>query len=315
MKSSAFQMDRRAIVAHMLKKSGRLVYKYADIRENALMNIFYVDGQFLPADQAMIPVDDLAILRGIGVFDLLRTYNGNPLFLEEHVSRLRHSAQQISLDMPWSHKEICQIVRDTLSRNQMEEANIRIIVTGGSSPDFITPAGNPRLIVLVTQLPKLPLWWRRDGVKVITMQAERHIPGAKSIDYLPAAMALRRAQAKKAIEAIYLDRNGNALEGATSNIFAFVHDKLVTPGKGILSGITRKAVLEVSQSLFSIEIRDLPKDELFGAQEVFLTGTNKGLVPVVQIDDTAIGNGCPGKRTQKIIKALEIHTNRETQNH
>lgn len=279
------------------------------------MNIYYVDGRYLPADQAMIPVDDLAILRGIGVFDLLRTYNGKPLFLKEHVTRLRHSARQISLDMPWSHEEVCDIVRETLSRNQLEEANIRIIVTGGSSPDFITPAGKPRLVVLVTPLPKLPQWWYRDGVKVITMRAERHIPGAKSIDYLPAAMALRQAEAQAAIEAIYLDRNGNALEGATSNIFAFINDKLVTPGKGILSGITRKAVLEVAQNIFSIEIRDLSKKELFAAQEVFLTGTNKGLVPVVQIDNTPIGDGRPGKRTHEIKKALEIHTSRETQNH
>jgi branched-chain amino acid aminotransferase len=278
------------------------------------MNIYYVDGKYVPADQAMIPVDDLAILRGIGVFDLLRTYNGKPLFLKEHVARLRHSAQQINLDMPWSHDEICHIAQETLSRNQLEEANIRLIVTGGSSPDFITPAGEPRLIVLVTPLPKLPLWWYQDGVKVITMRAERHIPGAKSIDYLPAAMALRQAQAHKAIEAIYLDRHGNALEGATSNIFAFSHDKLVTPGRGILSGITRKAVLEVAQGLYSIEIRDLPKEELFEAQEVFLTGTNKGLVPVVQIDETIIGDGRPGPRTRTIMDALEAHTTRETRN-
>jgi branched-chain amino acid aminotransferase len=274
-----------------------------------------VDGQFLPADQAMIPVDDLAILRGIGVFDLLRTYNGKPLFLGEHVTRLRHSAREINLDMPWPHEEICDIVLQTLARNQLEEANIRIIVTGGSSPDFITPAGRPRLIVLVTPLARLPMEWYRDGVKVITMRAQRHIPCAKSIDYLPAAMALRQAQANKAIEAIYLDANGNALEGATSNLFVFSEDKLVTPGRGILSGITRKAVLEVAQNLYSIEIRDLPEGELFNAREVFLTGTNKGLVPVVQIDDTIIGDGRPGPETRNIMKALEAHTLRQTQNH
>jgi branched-chain amino acid aminotransferase len=274
------------------------------------MNIYYVDGKFVPADQAVIPVDDLAILRGIGVFDLLRTYNGKPLFLGEHVSRLRRSAREISLDIPWSHDEICGVVLETVDRNRLDEANIRIVITGGSSPDFLSPAGRPRLIVMVTPLAKLPQWWYDKGVKVITVPAQRLIPDAKSIDYLQASMALRRAEARQATEVIYLDRDGHALEGATSNLFVFFKDILVTPGRGILSGITRKAVLEVGRGLYPVEIRDLPKEELFAAQEVFLTGTNKGLVPVVQIDDTIIADGRPGPRTRTIMAALHAHTNR-----
>ena len=272
------------------------------------MTIYYVDGKFLPADQAMIPVDDLAILRGIGVFDLLRTYNGKPYFLKEHVSRLMHSAREINLNFPWTHEYVCGVVAETLEKNHLEEANARIIVTGGSSSDFITPNGQPRLLVLVNPLPRLPQWWHSKGIKVITMKAKRNIPGAKSIDYLPAAMALRQAKDQGAIEAIYLDSSGNALEGSTSNLFVFVADKLVTPGKGILSGITRKVVLAVAREHFPVDIRDLPRAELLGAQEVFITGTNKGLVPVVQVDDTIIGDGRPGPRTVKIMVLLENHT-------
>lgn len=274
------------------------------------MNIYYVDGKFLPADEALIPVDDLAILRGIGVFDLLRTYNGKPLFLKEHVKRLINSARQIDLDIPWSQARICQVALETLERNDLEEANIRIIITGGSSLDFMTPSGRPRLLVLATELPKLPPWWYAKGVKVITVRSERQIPGAKSIGYLPAAMALRQAQAQQAVEVIYLDRNGLALEGSTSNLFAFIGGRLVTPGRGILSGITRKAVLEAAHDLYSVEVRDLPIKELLQAQEMFITGTNKGVVPVVQIDDTIIGNGRPGNQTRRMMAALEDHTAR-----
>ncbi len=276
------------------------------------MNIYYVDGKFLPADQAMIPVDDLAILRGIGVFDLLRTYNGRPYFLKEHVSRLIHSAREIHLDIPWTHGQVCNVVLKTLEKNALEEANARIIVTGGSSTDFLTPMGKPRLLVLVSPLPKLPAWWYSKGVKIITMTARRNIPGAKSINYLPAAMALRQAKDQGAIEAVYLDNNGNALEGSTSNLFAFIDDKLVTPGKEILSGITRKVVLEITATDFPAVIRDLPSAELKAAQEVFITGTNKGLVPVVQVDDTVIGDGRPGPRTKKIIALLETHTTQQS---
>ncbi|MEJ2040033.1 MAG: aminotransferase class IV [Desulfosarcinaceae bacterium] len=275
------------------------------------MNIYYVDGKFLPADQAMIPVDDLAILRGIGVFDLLRTYSGKPLFLKEHVERLENSARQINLALPWSQEYICKVVMDTLGRNKVDEANIRIIVTGGSSLDFITPAGQPRLIVLVTPLPKLPQWWHDKGVKVITMQAGRRIPGAKSIDYLPASMALHKAQAEGAIEVIYLDSDDNALEGTTSNLFAFFGDTLVTPGRDILSGITRKAVLEVARESYRIEIRELPRRQLLKADEVFITGTNKGLVPVTQVDDTVISDKRPGRRTKTVMAALKAHNARQ----
>lgn len=269
-------------------------------------NIYYVDGKFVPADQAMIPVDDLAIVRGIGVFDLLRTHKGKPFFLKEHVERLHHSAKEIDLAMPWSRQEVCKVVMDTLDRNShQEEANVRIIVTGGSSPDFMTPKGRPRLLVLVTPLPKLPDWWHSRGVKVITLKVKRNFPGAKSIDYLPAAIALRKARREDAVEAIYLDDDGHALEGTTSNLFVFLGGKLVTPGSGILSGITRKVVMALAKEHYAIEVRDLSIEELLAANEVFITGTNKGLVPVVQVDRTTIGNGRPGPKTARMMTLLE----------
>jgi len=270
--------------------------------------IYYVDGKFVPADKAVIPVDDLALLRGIGVFDLLRTYEGKPLFLDEHIARLLNSARRIKLKLPWSEDDVRRIVLETLERNKLAEANIRMVITGGSSPDFMTHQGNPRLIVLVTPLPQLPSWWYEKGVKVITMASARHIPDAKSIDYLPAAMALSRAKANGAVEAIYVDDQDNVLEGATSNIFAFMGDTLVTPGKGILSGITRKVVLDLARDFFRVRVRDLSRRELLEADEVFITGTNKGLVPVVQVDDTVIGDGRPGKRTARLMKALARRT-------
>ncbi|MEJ2156071.1 MAG: aminotransferase class IV [Desulfobacteraceae bacterium] len=270
-----------------------------------MANIYYIDGQFLPADQAVIPVDDLAVVRGIGAFDLVRIRNGRPLFLNEHIERLYRSAAKIGLDMIWSRERIRRVVLETLSRNTVGEANIRIIVTGGSSPDFITPKGNPRLLVLVTPLPAQPYWWRTKGVKVITLNVQRSFPGAKSIDYLPAAIALRRARSVDAIEAIYLDDQDNAQEGTTSNLFIVSGGTLVTPGRDVLSGITRRTVLDIAKAHYPVEIRDLPKGELLAAQEVFITGTNKGLVPVVQVDDQVIGSGRPGPVTRDLIRLLD----------
>jgi branched-chain amino acid aminotransferase len=276
--------------------------------------IYYVDGEFVPAEKAVIPVDDLAILRGIGIFDLLRTYDGKPYFLDAHIDRLEKSAREIDLALPWSHDRISGIVKQTLAKNDIPEANIRIVVTGGSSKDFMTPSGRPRLLVLVSPIPRLPAEWYTDGVKIISWEVERPIPGAKSIDYISASLALKKAAAEGAVEALYIDRNGLALECTTSNIFAFIGEKLATPGRGILSGVTRKVVLELARDLFPIDIRDISRSELLKADEVFITGTSKGLVPVVNVDDGTIGEGVPGARTRQLMEKMKAYTESRDRN-
>lgn len=273
------------------------------------MKIYYVDGDFVPSDQAVIPVSDLAVLRGYGVCDIMRTYKGKPFFLHEHIKRLKNSAKAIKLSLPWSTKDIMNIVLETLKKNQkIDEVNIRIVITGGSSPDFFHPKDRPRLIILITDMQKLPDSWYDKGIKVITHPLERSLPDAKLISYIPAAMALKKAKKNNAVEAIYLNRKMEVLEGTTSNLFAFFNDRLVTPKNGVLKGITRQAILSLGADLFQTEESSITLDMLLKADEVFITGTNKGVVPVIQIDDTKIGNGAPGIKTKKIIKKLETHT-------
>ncbi|WP_300463456.1 aminotransferase class IV [Desulfobacula sp.] len=273
------------------------------------MKIYYVDGKFVPADQAVIPVNDLALLRGYGVCDIMRTYRGKPFFLNDHIKRLENSASEIGLSLPWQTREIKNIVLETLHRNtDVDEANIRIIITGGPSSDFFYPQGNPRLIVLVTDMTALPDTWYTKGVKVITHPLERPLPGAKVISYIPAAMALKQAKEQGAIEALYINRNKEALEGTTSNLFAFFGQTLVTPGEGVLKGITRQAILSLAKPLYKTEEKAIPLERLLTASEVFITGTNKGIVPVVQIDAARIGTGTPGVNTTRLMTELEQHT-------
>ena len=272
------------------------------------VEIYYIDGKFVSSDQAVIPVNDLALLRGYGIFDFLRTYNGRPIFLEEHIERLEQSAKQIGLDLLWSKAQLVDIVNQTLNKNSYRESNIRVVVTGETSPDYITPQGKPRLLVLVTELPEQPQWWYTDGVKVITIYSKRNIPGAKSIDYIPATIALREARGKNAIEAVYVDRDGYVLEATTSNLFIFRGDTLMTPGKAVLSGITRKVVLRITADIFRAEIRDITVDEFLTADEAFITGSNKEIVPVVKVDDTTIGDGRPGHRTRVVREKFAAYT-------
>lgn len=271
------------------------------------MDIYYVDGEFVPADQAVIPVNDLAVLRGLGAFELLRTYKGRPFALEEHLCRLEHSVQKMGLALPWTKAELVRIVLETLERNKNNghfESNIRIIVTGGASPDFMTPQGQPRLLVLVSEMPRHPDSWYTDGVKITTMRSRRILPGAKSINYLSATIAMKKARAQGAVESLYVDRDGLVYECTTSNIFMFRGMTLVTPGRRILSGITRGFILDLARKLFTVEVRDMTLEELLAAEEVFISGTNKGVVPVVRVDDVPIGDGRPGPHTRKLMAVV-----------
>jgi branched-chain amino acid aminotransferase len=266
--------------------------------------VYYVDGRFVSAADACIPVDDLALLRGLAVFDFLRTYRSKPYGLLSHLGRLRASAERIGIDLPWSRESLAGIVQSTLDRNDNAESNVRIIVTAGSSTDFMNPQGKPRLIVMVTPLPVMPSWWYEKGVGIVTVRLERPMTGAKRIDYVEARMALEAAHRQSAVEAVYMDRNDRVYEGTTSNLFLIRNGALVTPGRGILPGITRQTILDVAKIGMPVEVQDISIAELLQADEVFISGTNKGIVPVVSVDGHPIASGKPGKLTRNLSDAF-----------
>ncbi len=269
------------------------------------MGIYYIDGKFVPENETTVLAKDIAVLRGYGVFDFMRTYNRRPFHLEDHIARLRNSADLIGLELRWSDEEIAQAVYDTMDKNPgYEEANIRIVVTGGESSNGVLPEGKGKLIVMVTEKHSLPDWWYTDGAPVITVDIERYIPEAKSINYMNAVMAQQKAVKAKSIEAIYVDKDNRVLEGTTTNIFCFKGNKIITPGKDILNGITRKVVLEMVGDMYDLEIRDILKDELKDFDEIFITASNKEIVPVNRIDDLVIGNGKPGPKTLAVMDAF-----------
>jgi branched-chain amino acid aminotransferase len=270
------------------------------------MNIFYINGNYVPEDQAMLPVRDLSILRGYGAFDYLRTYGGQPYRLEANLARLRKSCEILELPFPWTDAELTEIIQELLRRNAAtaEEFSIRLVVTGGISSSNILPDGAPSLIILVQEAKDFPAENYENGVKIISVDLHRLFPNAKSTLYTPAILAQKRAKEQGAIEAFYTDEKGNVLEATTSNLFAFFGNKLVTPpleDGNILAGVTRMTVLELAQEHFKVEIRPLSYDELLKADEVFLSSANKEVMPVVQVDEHTIGDGKPGEGTRQLL--------------
>lgn len=270
--------------------------------------ICYLNGDYIPFDQACLPLNDLGIVRGYGVFDFLRTYNGVPFKLREHVERLQNSSKLIGLSLPWSTEEIEAIAQATLGHNNLPEANIRIVVTGGSSVDFITPPKRPSLMVIVTPVSEYPRDYYEQGVKVITVRAERIVPTAKTLNYISAITALQQAKQVDAVDALYVNQQDCVLEGTTTNFFVFRGSQLITPKEGILNGITRDVVLELAKNQFEIVEQPIYYSELSQFDEAFITSTNKEIMPVFQIDELPIGKGKTGKSTQGLMHLFHNYT-------
>jgi branched-chain amino acid aminotransferase len=217
---------------------------------------------------------------------------------------LAQSANSIQLDLPKPVEEIERIVLETLARNMLPEANIRIVVTGGVSLDSLMPAEIPSLIVLISPLLEYPNIYYEQGVKVITIETERYIPWAKTINYIPAIIALKQAKSAGAIEALYVNQQKHILEGTTSNFFILQGRQLITPKDDILPGVTRDVVLELAQESLEIVQRPLTFADLSQAEEAFLTASNKEIMPVHHVDDVQIGSGRPGAHTGRLMAAF-----------
>ncbi len=270
------------------------------------MAIYYVNGEYLDEGSAKIPVSDLGIVRGLAVFDYLRTYEGHPFHLEDHLLRLKYSAQEIGLALPCSLKEIGEIVVTLLKKNGFKESSVKIILTGGSSCDGLMPEGKPSLMVLVSPLKAPPKSLYIAGIKAITTPLARPVPCAKTTHYISAIIALKKARDLGCLEAIYISSKGEILEGTTSNFFGVKNGKLITPAAGeILLGITREVILR----LCPCEARPILYEELKELDEAFFTSSNREILPVVQIDGIKIGSGKVGPMTQDISRLFREYTN------
>jgi branched-chain amino acid aminotransferase len=271
--------------------------------------MYYLNGHYVKEEDAKISILDLSILRGFGVFDYLRTYGGRPFHLQDHLLRLQYSAEHIALPLPNSLDEIETIVHTVLGRNNLDEASIKILVTGGVSPDQFTPHPNSHLIVFAYPLTTYPSEFFTDGIKVITTRLSRSLATSKTTQYTPAIVALQRGKAQNAQEALYVNAREEILEATTSNFFAFKEGVLYTCcSEEVLLGMTQDVVLKLAAPHFPISTRALHSSEISSMEEAFITSSTREVMPVVQIDSLKIGNGLVGPKTQKIMALFRAYT-------
>jgi len=277
--------------------------------------LYYVNGEFVTANEARLPVNDLSIVRGYGVFDYTRSYHGKPFKLHEHILRLQRSAAAIELALPWSTAELTAIVQETFDRNGYPDAGIRIVVTGGPSPDFMTPQGKPSLLVMITPITSSQAEAQAAGVKITTVEMARVLPTVKSINYMGAIMAVEAAKRAGAVEAVYRTPDGVLTEGTRANLFVFKGDQLITAADDVLAGITRAVILEIASDDFEVVQGPVRYEDIRNGaiDELFISSSTKELLPVVQVDDIQVGNGRPGPKTQKLLALFHSYVESDAQ--
>jgi branched-chain amino acid aminotransferase len=278
-----------------------------------------VNGRVSDQEHAVISVFDHGFLYGEGIYETLRTYNGQPFLFDRHMQRLRNSAGMLVLTVPLSDAEIAARFRETVSAaglggSRDREAYIRILVTRGIGELTYDPAAcpTPSVVVIVKPHVDVAADWIERGVRVSLVDVVRNHPSSvnpliKSNNLLNNALAMQEAFRRGAVEGVMRNYRGELAECTQSNLFVVKNGAALTPpiDAGLLPGITRAFLFEVGAGC-GIPVREqvLKDGDLFGADEAFFTSSTRELVPIVTVDDRTIGAGKPGPVTHALLEAF-----------
>ena len=270
----------------------------------------YLNGEFLPLDQAKIPVLDRGFLFGDGVYEVIPVYGGQPLRLTEHLRRLERSLSAILIESPLSDENWTQIIHRLI--DGADDQQIYIQVTRGVQPkrDHAIPHSvTPTVFAMGSKIAPIP----NGGIKAVTVSDIRWDRcDIKAITLLPNVLLRQEALSRGAAEAIIV-RDGLALEGSASNLFIIKDNVIITPPKGetILPGITRDLVLEIAQAAgFTTTERPISVSELRTADEIWFTSSTREILSVIELDDTPVSNGQPGPVWRAVLAAYQEYKQR-----
>lgn len=266
-------------------------------------------------EEAFVSVFDHGFLFGDSVYEVVNTRKNRPCFLDEHLKRLRRSAGGIELVIPfddfWLRKQIDRTLADAAN----QESYVRIVVTRGVGDINIDPSSclSPLVLIYVTPAHIYPLEFYENGIHLAVVSVQRNSkdalsPNIKTGNYLNNVLAKIESERLGAHDALMLNSQGHLTESTTSNFFFVRNGSLMTPSLdcGILAGITRDLVIKLSQENgFRLEQGAWPVEILENADEMFLTGSVKNLMPVTRLDRKIVGDGKPGPITRSLVCLYE----------
>jgi len=271
-----------------------------------------VNGRITPERDAVISVFDHGFLYGEGIYETMRTYHRRPFLYDRHMRRLRRSAAMIELPLPFTDEELAAQIRDTQALATIDgEVYIRVLVTRGIGELTYDPKAtpNPSFVVIVKpQIDPEPEVYEH-GVRVVIVDIVRNHPDSvnpmiKSNNLMNSALAMQEALRSDAFEGVMRNYRGELTECTTSNLFIVKNKVALTPPleAGLLPGITREFLFDIGKEVgVAVREQTLRDDDLFGADEAFLTSTTREAVPIVTVNDRTIGSGKPGPVTWTLL--------------
>ncbi len=282
--------------------------------------LVYVNGTWLPKQEAKVSIWDHGFLYGDGIFEGIRVYKGYVFKLKEHLNRLYASAAAIDLTIPHSPDEMEDLIIETVRKNGLKESYIRLVISRGAGDLGIDPrkCKEPTVMILADKINLYPEELYKTGIKVMIASTRRNPPDSlngriKSLNYLNNILAKLEHIRAGLDEAIMLNHEGYVVEGTAENVFVVKDRKLLTPPcyLGALEGITRGVVMGLAAEIgFRAEEALLNSYDLYTCSELFLTGTGAEIIPVVEVDGRKIGNGAPGQTTLQILKTYRDYAAR-----
>ena len=275
-----------------------------------------VNGRITSDRDAVISVFDHGFLYGEGIYETLRTYHGRPFLYDRHMRRLRNSARMIVLELPFSDGQLASRIGDTMAASDLggAEAYIRVLVTRGVGELTYDPQATPSPSVIIIVKPLIdsaPDVYQR-GVRAVIVDVVRNHPASvnptiKSNNLMNSALAMQEAYRRGGFEGIMRNYRGELSECTTSNLFIVKDGAALTPPleSGLLPGITREFLFDIGKEV-GVDVREqvLRDEDLFSADEAFLTSTTREAVPIVDVDDRTIGNGRPGPVTRTLLEGF-----------
>ncbi len=268
----------------------------------------FLNGAVLPADEAAISPFDAGLLRGYAVFDLLQTLRGEPFMLEEHLARFRGSAAMLGLRVPLDDEGITAVIHELLERNAHAEATVRMVLTGGVSPDgmHFDPT-TPTFLIITHELFEIPASAYDDGARLLLVEHRRELPEAKTTGYLTWLKNHGRIEAEGAMDLLY-HSDGLVSEAATASFYVVSGGRVLAPREGVLWGTVGSKVLEIAEAEYEVVRCDISVEQALAADEAFITSSVRGVVPVVRLDDHVIGDGRPGPVTRRLSGLFRAET-------
>ncbi|MFA7240637.1 MAG: D-amino acid aminotransferase [Sulfuricellaceae bacterium] len=270
----------------------------------------YLNGLYLPLEEACIPVLDRGFIFGDGVYELIPVYSRRPFRLGDHLARLQYSLDGIRLANPHSEAEWEQRIFDLIARNSDEDMSLYLHITRGVAPrDHAFPQGvAPTVFMMLTPLNPPPLESVERGIAVVSATDNRWLRcDIKAISLLPNVLLRQLAVDAEAVETVLL-REGFLSEGTASTIFVVRNDKLLAPPKGhlMLPGITYDIVLELANANgIACEIREISEFEVRSAQELWMASSSKEVLAITTLDGQPVRNGKPGAVFRKMYQLYQ----------